>query len=649
MGSSASAVLFSPDGTKIAAASGEGLLYIWDVKTGERTGLIHHASSVFCFDWSPDGSRIVSDSGNNVYIWDAETYAIIGEPWEVHTDADVVTDVAYAPNSKYIASSGWNSELMIWCIDGRRAREPLRGHTQVVNVLAFSPDSKVLASGSSDTTIRLWDVKSGDEMRCIQSTGWAGFLVYSHDGSFLAATSNKYAIDIWDAKTDEKHSSLAGHQSIVRGVSFSPDDKVIVSGSDDLTIRFWDMDSGLQRGQPHRGHQHWILSVAFSPDGSFVASSASDNTVRLWDAHVNALDDQVTKRHRSSSRRALDILGDGSRIVSGTEDGTIHIWDATTFTQLKTLEGHTNCINSLKYSRDGKYIFSSSDDHSIRVWNAESGTQLRHITSDTPRKVEALALSPDGKQLAFAACEDKIRVWSTETWEVIAEGILYHGQHIIYTLCYSRDGSLLAPGGADKLVNIWTADDMRLNGKPLEGHQGVIFAAVFSANADKLVSGDDDCTIRIWSVATREQLHHINWHTQWVTCIDLSPDGNRFVVGSADTNLSIWDLETGVCINTPHGHSSWISSVIYSSDGKSIISASDDSTIRVWDAEAPMQTKFVPELDLFLTHHSMHDGWIRNKNNDLVIWIPPEQRNGIRDVCRRCIPEDASGHPVLLD
>ncbi|KAG6328237.1 hypothetical protein ID866_10852, partial [Astraeus odoratus] len=136
-----------------------------------------------------------------------------------------------------------------------------------------------------------------------------------------------------------------GHTSGVFSVAFSPDDRLIVSGSLDKTIRVWDAHTGSQLGSPIEGHTNVVWSVAFSPDGSrWIASGSLDNTIRVWDAHTGSQIGSPFEGH-TSGVFSVTFSPDDSWIVSGSRDQTIRVWDAHTGSQIVSpFEGHTDSI-----------------------------------------------------------------------------------------------------------------------------------------------------------------------------------------------------------------------------------------------------------------------------------------------------------------
>ena len=171
-------------------------------------------------------------------------------------------------------------------------------------------------------------------------------------------------------------SAWTGHTGVVYSLSYSPNGAHVVTGSEDKTIRIWDVESGAVVGEPLAGHTDRVMSVAYSPDG----------------------------RH----------------IISGSEDHTIRIWDAKTGTAVgNPLEGHADGVLSVAYSPDGRHIISGSYDRTIRIWGDEAGTPAVKPFAGHTHEVESIASTSDGRHIVFEGCDNTTRVWDAFTYPSI--------------------------------------------------------------------------------------------------------------------------------------------------------------------------------------------------------------------------------------
>ena len=155
--------------------------------------------------------------------------------------------------------------------------------------------------------------------------------------------------------------------------------------------------------------------------------------------------------------------------------------------------------------------------------------------------------------------------------------------------------------------------------------------------------------VQLWSIDTQMELKRFQGQfSSHVLTIAFSKDGSQLLFGSGGGTIRQWDIETGAELRRLDGHTHAILSAIYSIDGRRILSGSVDGTIRIWSSDTT-QNSYVVEIGQELLSLPLADGWIKSATGDLLLWVPPEYRNGICDMCEVCVPSDAPNGPVRLD
>ncbi len=569
-------VAFNPDGTELASASDDKTICVWDVATWKplRT-LTGHTSKVTSVAFSPDGTQLASGSDDDtIRVWDAAT----GDPVRTLTGHKAgVRSVAFSPDGTRLASGGSEGTIRVWDAATGDPVRTLTEHTDGVRSVVFSPDGTRLASGSSDGTIRVWDAATGEPVWKGNESLYSVYCVaFSPDGTRLAIASLGDTIRVWNAATGNPLRTLAGHTDGVWSVVFSADGTRLASASLDRTIRVWDAVSE-ESVRTLTGHTSNVTSVAFRPDGTQLASASADQTIRVWDAATGQTVQTLAGHTKPVNSVAFNP--DGTELASASDDKTICVWDAATWKPLRTLTGHTRNVTSVAFSRDGTQIASASADQTIRVWDVATGEAVRTLT-EHKESVNSVAFSRDGTRLASASADQTIRMWDAATWEPVRTLKGHKGS--VNSVAFSRDGTRLASASADQTIRVWdvlTGESMRT----LTGHTSNVTSVAFSHDGTRLASASLKEPIWIWDTATGEPLRTLTEHSDG-SCVIFSPDGERLVSANANGTIHASDAATDDPIRVLTGHTDGVYSVAFSPDGARLASASLDKTIHVWNA-----------------------------------------------------------------
>jgi len=400
-------------------------------------------------------------------------------------------------------------------------------------------------------------------------------VAFSPDGKILASGSLDKTIVLWDLAAHKPLGVLTRHDAAVTSLAFSPDGKILASGSLDKTIVLWDVTSRQPLGVLS-GHDAAVTSLAFSPDGKTLASGSDDHTIRFW--NVETRKSSGALKGHDAAVTSLVFNPNGKSLVSGSFDHTLMLWDVTSRRRLGQFNGHTDIVYGVAFSPDGKTLASGSADHTIGLWDVETLQRLGTFVGHTDA-VNSVAFSPDGKTLASGSRDHNIMLWDIIPQQSMSD-LPGHAAAVI-SIAFSPDGTTLASGSADHTIGLWDMTRHRPLGV-LESDAEVASVA-FSPDGKTLASGNKDNTIWLWDVTSRRPLGVLKGHEAAVASVAFSPDGKTLASGSSDRTVGLWDVVTQKRIGELRGHIDPVYSVVFSPDGKTIASGSLDNTVLLWN------------------------------------------------------------------
>jgi WD40 repeat protein len=334
------------------------------------------------------------------------------------------------------------------------------------------------------------------------------------------------------------------------------------------------------------GHTDVVLKVAFARDGLSILSGSKDNTARVWGARNRQAVGGFQGYEPSWADgldfrwlRQLKCVGfspDGSLAVFGGDDETVRICEVKQGRELRRITSGLGFVTAVAFSPDGRTLLTGHEtllphfgdngrivgatslggrDDTLRLWDAFSGQEIRRFKFESDvrgrdREIRRAVFSPDGRYVLSSHLEGKLRLWDVTRDSCLR--VFDASPALVLGLALSPDCSQILIGDADggvRLLDQATGREIR----SFEGHQGRVFGVAFSLDGSRILTGGagqvkdgeivkSDCTVRLWDVASGQQLHRFDGHTDGVYSVAFSPGGRCAVSGSADGTVRLWGL-----------------------------------------------------------------------------------------------------------
>ena len=264
--------------------------------------------------------------------------------------------------------------------------------------------------------------------------------VFSADQAFVAQRDG-----VWEIATGQKRVAFP---STVEALAFAPDNRLVLSGHNDNSVRLWDIATGRELRQ-FVGHTAPVHAVAFFPDSKRIVTGGYDKTLRLWETATGKL--LVVKTNHTKEISSVGVFLEGQRIVTSAYDNTTRVWEGRSGKPLCVLDTKLIVPSALTFSPDGQRLVTTY--YTCTVWDLRTGNLIKKIISEH-NQYYAAAFSPDGKRLATTDQQGSVVLWDTETWQ---ETLTLPTSDYVLSLTFTPDGQRLTAHYRDRKEQTWQA------------------------------------------------------------------------------------------------------------------------------------------------------------------------------------------------
>ncbi len=392
-----------------------------------------------------------------------------------------------------------------------------------------------------------------------------GAAQYSHAGQYIVATKGKLA-RVWDVRTGHVVSEVK-HDSTIDSATFSPDDRWLLTRSNDETARVWDVVAGVELARTE--HDGPVNGAALSPDGQVLASAGEDGTVNVVEVRTGG---RLVQLRHDGHVRSVSFNSDGRRLVTGSDDRTARVWEIETGQEIRrvTMEGQVDWAIFKPNSNQVLVSDGSGDLSHLELWDIDSGQKVFGVETIAHSAAPAI-FTRDGKWIvshevipASAVYNYATRILDASNGQVMAtlpqagnEPYLSPDEQRIVTVDHSK-----SEAGTVQVWELQSGKELLASTQPNR-----INTTAFSANAQWIVTSSNDGVVRVWDAAHGTEINRIATDAK-IGQAAFNPDSDQLLTADSD-KIRVWHAPSGLSeAEIQHGD---LKEVGFSPDGRWIL------------------------------------------------------------------------------